>query len=41
MKDVDGMIILTPEEYAEIMKDLDLLYALKAAGVDNWEGCYQ
>lgn len=30
--------ILTIEQWIEIQKRLDLLDALEAAGVDNWEG---
>lgn len=31
-------VTLTVEDYTELLKDQELLFALKAAGVDNWEG---
>lgn len=31
-------IIITKKEYDRLIKDQEKLYALEAAGVDNWEG---
>ena len=31
-------VVLTKEEYDELIEDRDFLNALRAAGVDNWEG---
>ncbi len=31
-------ISITQSEYSQLIKDQKLLYALQAAGVDNWEG---
>lgn len=32
------MVEITDEEYADLLEDRRLLRALRAAGVDNWEG---
>ncbi|WPH58941.1 hypothetical protein SEA_LUCKYSOCKE_127 [Streptomyces phage LuckySocke] len=37
----DDMIVISKEEYEGLQKDRDFLYALEAAGVDNWEGYSQ
>lgn len=34
----DEVVILTPEEYNSMKKDVEFLEALRAAGVDNWSG---
>jgi hypothetical protein len=34
----EGIVILTAEEYDDMLDDVEFLKALRAAGVDNWEG---
>jgi phage pi2 protein 07 len=34
----DDMILITKKEYDELCKDQAILEALRAGGVDNWEG---
>lgn len=38
MKDNDGVITISREEYDRLLKDSRFLDKLYAAGVDNWEG---
>lgn len=38
MSTVDETIIITTKEYEKLLNDQAFLRALKAAGVDNWEG---
>jgi hypothetical protein len=33
-----SMVTISIEEYAELQESKDFLEALRAAGVDNWEG---
>ena len=35
---VHEMITISKEEYESLVEDSDFLHALRAAGVDNWEG---
>jgi len=35
---MEKMVKITKEEYESLLEDRNLLRALKAAGVDNWEG---
>lgn len=37
-KEVKDAITISQERYNELIKDSDFLYALRAAGVDNWDG---
>lgn len=37
-KAVKDAITISQERYNELIKDSDFLEALRAAGVDNWEG---
>ena len=37
-KNPDGTYTLTKDEYDGMVDNENLLYALEAAGVDNWEG---
>lgn len=34
----DDYVLKLEKQVAEMQEDCDLLYALQAAGVDNWEG---
>ena len=34
----DGSVVLSKEEYAQLLKQSRLLWAYQRAGVDNWEG---
>lgn len=43
MSEIDGvkvteMLTITKREYDRLLKDVDWLRCLEAAGVDNWEG---
>jgi len=35
---MEEMIEITKKEYESLLEDRKWLYALEAAGVDNWEG---
>lgn len=36
---MDGLYVTIPqEEYDQLLEDQAFLYALEAAGVDNWDG---
>lgn len=34
----DDVIVITKADYEQLQDDSAFLYALEAAGVDNWEG---
>ena len=35
---MDGKIIITKQEYADLLKDSEELQRLNCGGVDNWDG---
>ena len=37
----EGTVKITAEEYEQLLSDSQLLDALRAAGVDNWDGYEQ
>ena len=37
---MDETVVITKAEYEELKSDQKWLYALEAAGVDNWEGYF-
>lgn len=38
MADTDDTVTISRKEYDQLQKDADMLCALEACGVDNWEG---
>lgn len=38
MADTDDTVTISRKEYDQLQKDADMLNALEACGVDNWEG---
>ena len=38
VKNEDGTVTLTADEYDELVEDQDFLDCLRGAGVDNWDG---
>ena len=37
----DDQVVISKKEYEDLKKSEEFLYALEAAGVDNWEGYSQ